>query len=58
VRGDVRIQAIVGSLEHRTGRDEPQCFAAQDAVGSGHDERGGDALVRDVAGDERDLAVR
>jgi len=57
VRGDVWIQAVVGSPEYHTGRHEPRCFAAQDAVGCGHHERGGDALARDVAGDERDLAV-
>jgi hypothetical protein len=57
VRGYVGIQAIVASLEHGAGRDEPRCVAAQDAVSRGHDERGGDALARDVAGDERDLAV-
>ncbi len=57
VRGDVWIQAVIGPPEHRARRDEPRCFAAQDAVGCGHDEGGGHTLVRDVACDERDLAV-
>src|SRR5215207_1020193 len=48
---------IIGLLEYRAGRHEPRCVTSKDAVGRGHNERSGDALVSDVAGDERDLAV-
>ncbi|HWI46346.1 MAG TPA: hypothetical protein VNT12_09255, partial [Rubrobacter sp.] len=44
-------------LEYRTGRNEPRCVATEDAVGRGHNEGGGDTLISDVAGDERELAV-
>ena len=53
----VRAQVLVDALERLAGLDEPLGGGAQHAAGGGHHERGGDALVGDVADHEADLAA-
>ena len=53
----VRAQVLVDALEDDARLEQPLRRRAQDAARGGHHERGGDALVGDVADDEGDAPV-
>ena len=53
----VGAEVLVDALERLARLDEPLRGGAQHAAGGGHHERGGHALVGDVADDEADLAA-